>query len=98
MNGYLQKEFNLIKGIDAMIWKAKNRNPEELDCTGINIFSGPQGSGKTLSIIRVFKKIVKNFSKAIVVTNIDFNFEIPNTIIKATKHPINCAIMITFFL
>lgn len=82
MNGYLEKEFNLIKGIDAMIWKAKNRNPEELDCTGINIFSGPQGSGKTLSMIRVFKKIVKNFPKAIVVTNIDFNFKIPNKIKK----------------
>lgn len=82
MNEYLNKELNLISGIKAQIWKIKNKNPEELDVTGINIFTGSQGSGKSLSMIHVFKKLISDFPKAIVVTNLEFNFEIPNKIKK----------------
>ena len=82
MNEYLKKEFNLFSGIKAQIWKIKNKNPEELDVTGINIFTGSQGSGKSLSMIHVFKKLIYDFPKAIVVTNLEFNFEIPNKIKK----------------
>ena len=82
MNEYLNKELNLISGIKAQIWKIKNKNPEELDVTGINIFTGSQGSGKSLSMIHVFKKLIYDFPKAIVVTNLEFNFEIPNKIKK----------------
>lgn len=82
MNEYLNKELNLISGIKAQIWKIKNKNPQELDVTGINIFTGSQGSGKSLSMIHVFKKLIYDFPKAIVVTNLEFNFEIPNKIKK----------------
>lgn len=82
MNEYLNKELNLISGIKAQIWKIKNKNPEELDVTGINIFTGSQGSGKSLSMIHVFKKLISDFPKSIVVTNLEFNFEIPNKIKK----------------
>lgn len=82
MNEYLQKELNLISGLKAAIWKAKNRNREEMTVTGINIFTGPQGSGKSLSMVHYFKKIVHDYPKAIVVTNLEFNFEIPNVIKK----------------
>lgn len=82
MNEYLNKELNLISGIKAHIWKIKNKNPEELDVTGINIFTGSQGSGKSLSMIHVFKKLIVDFPKAIVVTNLEFNFKIPNKIKK----------------
>lgn len=82
MNEYLEKEFNFISGIKSGIWKLKNRNPEELDCTGITIFSGPQGSGKSLSMVHVYKKIIVKFPKAIVVTNLDINFDVPNQIKK----------------
>lgn len=82
MNEYLNKELNIISGIKAQIWKLKNKNPEELDVTGINIFTGSQGSGKSLSMIHVFKKLIYDFPKAIVVTNLEFNFEIPNKIKK----------------
>lgn len=82
MNEYLNKELNLISGIKAQIWKIKNKNLEELDVTGINIFTGSQGSGKSLSMIHVFKKLIYDFPKAIVVTNLEFNFEIPNKIKK----------------
>lgn len=82
MNEYLNKEFNLISGLKAQIWKIKNKNPDELDVTGINIFTGSQGSGKSLSMIHVFKKLIYDFPKAIVVTNLEFNFKIPNKIKK----------------
>ncbi len=82
MKDYLNKEFNLFSGLKAQIWKIKNKNSEELDVTGINIFTGSQGSGKSLSMIHVFKKLIYDFPKAIVVTNLEFNFEIPNKIKK----------------
>lgn len=82
MNEYLTKQFNVITGIDSTIWKLKNRQVDEMTVTGINIFCGPQGSGKTLSLVHYFKKIVSDFPKAIVVTNIDFNFDIPNEVVR----------------
>lgn len=82
MNNYLTKEFNLFSGIVSFFWKLKNSNPEELKTVGINIFCGPQGSGKTLSMVHYFKKIISDYPKAIVVTNIEFNFDISNQIIQ----------------
>lgn len=82
MNDYLTKNFNFIQGIDASLWKLKNKNKEELTCTGINVFCGPQGSGKSLSMIHYAKKMIKDYPKAIVVTNIDLNFPITNEVKK----------------
>lgn len=82
MNDYLTKNFNFIQGIDAILWKLKNKNKEELTCTGINVFCGPQGSGKSLSMIHYAKKMIKDYPKAIVVTNIDLNFPITNEVKK----------------
>jgi len=82
MNEYLTKDFNLIQGIVATIWKIKNRIPEEMTCTGINVFCGPQGSGKSLSMIHYAKRMIKDYPKAIVVTNIDLNFPISNVVKK----------------
>lgn len=84
MKDYLDMEFNVFSGLGAVYWKMKNRNPEEMTVTGINVFCGPQGSGKSLSMIHYFKKIIKDYPKAIVVTNIEFNFEIPNEVIPYT--------------
>lgn len=82
MNEYLDKELNVFSGINAAVWKLKNSDPDEMKCVGINIFCGPQGSGKTLSLVHYFKKIIADYPKAIVVTNIEFNFEIPNQVIQ----------------
>lgn len=82
MKNYLTKEFNFFDGLNALIWKIKNSIPYEMKTTGINIFCGPQGSGKTLSMVHYLKKIIKDYPNAILVTNIDFNFEISNKIIK----------------
>lgn len=84
MQGYLTKRLNITDGVSSTIWKIKNRNPEELEenNTGIHIFCGPQGSGKSLSMIHYSKEIIKDHPKAIIVTNIDLQFEIPNKVIK----------------
>lgn len=80
MYDYLNKEFNLISGIGSQIWKIKNSDPNEMKITGINIFTGPQGSGKSLSMIHVLKKILPDYPKAIIVSNIDLLFDVPNEV------------------
>lgn len=86
MKQYLSKKFNVVDGVSSTYWKMKNRNPEELEeCnTGIHIFCGPQGSGKSLSMIHYGKEIIQDHPKAIVVTNIDLQFPVENTVIKYT--------------
>ena len=84
MEHYLNWEFNLISGIDSAFWKLKNRKPYEMTTTGINIFCGPQGSGKTLSLVHYLKKLLKDFPKAIIVTNMELNFPIEQKIIPYT--------------
>ena len=82
MQDYLDINFNILDGINAQVWKIKNSMRDELKVTGINIFTGPQGSGKTLSLVHYLKEILKDYPKAIVVTNIDFNFPVKNKVIK----------------
>ena len=78
MHKYLNWKFNFIQGIDAFLWKIRNQNPDELNVTGINIFTGPQGSGKSLSMVHYAKQIIKDNPKALVVYNTDLNFDFPN--------------------
>ena len=82
MQDYLDINLNILDGIKAQVWKIKNSMRDELKVTGINIFTGPQGSGKTLSLVHYLKKILKDYPKAIVVTNIEFNFPVKNKVIK----------------
>lgn len=83
MQGYLTKKFNLSDGFKSSVWKIRNRNPEELgeQNTGIHIFCGPQGSGKSLSMIHYAKEIIHDHPKAIIVTNIELQFDVPNKVI-----------------
>lgn len=82
MQQYLNKNLNVIDGVLATAWKIKNRREGELHTTGIVIWCGPQGSGKTLSMIHVLKDILKDYPKAKIVTNIAFNFEVENEVIE----------------
>lgn len=84
MNDYLEKKFNLIQGLKAQFWKIKNRVPGEMVTTGINIFCGPQGSGKSLSMIHYAEKIIKDYPRALIITNIEFNFKCTNKVKKYT--------------
>lgn len=62
--------WNAIKTIRYNMLFAQN-NPDYFYPSGIWVFTGPQGSGKTLSAVQCLKKICKHYPKAIVCTNID---------------------------
>lgn len=50
--------------------KQQVRDPDYFRPNGIQVFYGEQGSGKTITLIHMFKKIAKRYPKAIVVSNI----------------------------
>ena len=69
--------FNLV---DYINYKRKfNKNhPNYFSPDGLVVFTGPQGSGKTLSAVNYVFKLLKRFPKAKLVTNlklIDFPFD-----------------------
>ena len=86
MKHYLTWEFNLHSGLASLFWKAHNRKPDEMTVTGINVFCGPQGSGKTLSMVHYAKPIIKDNPKAIIVTNFEVKYleGLPNKVIPYT--------------
>lgn len=48
-------------------------NPTEFKCTGIRIFCGSQGSGKTLSAVQYVKKVLEAYPACILVTNTEIS-------------------------
>lgn len=62
--------FNLV---ETLIYKYKfaRNNPYFFNPSGIWIFCGPQGSGKTLSAIDCLFKMKKMYPRALVVSNLD---------------------------
>ena len=46
-------------------------NPDYFYPAGIWVFCGPQGSGKTLSMVQTVKEILKDYPKAIICSNLD---------------------------
>ena len=86
MKHYLTWEFNLHSGLASLFWKARNRKPDEMTTTGISIFCGPQGSGKTLSMVHYAKPIIKDNPKAIIVTNFEVKYleDLPNKVVPYT--------------
>lgn len=59
--------FNTIK---YKLLFARN-NPDYFYPAGIWVFCGPQGSGKTLSAVKCVKKMMKEYPKALIVSNIE---------------------------
>lgn len=49
----------------------RKNNPDYFDPDGLLVFTGPQGSGKTLSAVKYVIKLLEDYPKAILVTNID---------------------------
>lgn len=45
-------------------------NPDYFYPAGIWVFCGPQGSGKTLSMVQTLKRMIKDYPKALIVSNI----------------------------
>lgn len=70
---YLKGSLNPGNIIKSVQFKHKFRlaNPDYFEPEGILIFCGPQGSGKTLSAVQYVKKLLKDYPKAILVSNID---------------------------
>lgn len=50
-------------------------NPDYFYPSGIWVFTGPQGSGKTLSAVKCLQEICKDYPKALVVSNMALNKE-----------------------
>lgn len=63
---------NIYKTIEYNIKFARD-NPDYFYPDGIWLFSGPQGSGKTLSMVNAVKLICKDYPKAIIVSNLEIN-------------------------
>lgn len=53
--------------------KFYQENPDYFHPSGIWVFCGPQGSGKTLSAIKTVKKLVSAYPKCIVCSNLDIH-------------------------
>lgn len=54
----------------------RKNNPDYFDPEGIMIFCGSQGSGKTLSAVQYVLKVLKEYPKAVLCTNVDI-LELP---------------------
>ena len=53
-------------------------NPDYFYPAGIWVFCGPQGSGKTLSMVQTLKKMLKEYPKAMVVSNLQiYGLDVP---------------------
>jgi hypothetical protein len=60
-------------------------NPNYFYPDGIWVFSGPQGSGKTLSACKCFKEILKQYPNALICSNLEIN-GIDNDVIPFTDY------------
>lgn len=61
---------NVLRTIGYKMLFAQN-NPDYFYPAGIWVFCGPQGSGKTLSMVQTLKRMIKDYPKAMIVSNID---------------------------
>ena len=64
---------NLYKSIKFKI-NFKKEHPFYFDPEGLLIFCGPQGSGKTLSLVNYVTKVLKVYNYCIMVSNVEFTY------------------------
>ena len=62
---------DLIETIKFRI-KFSKEHPDYFTPDGILVFTGPQGSGKTLSAVRYIYRLMTEYPKAILCTNVEF--------------------------
>ena len=77
-NELLKGSLNPKHVFDTVKYKIdfRKNNPDYFDPEGIMIFCGSQGSGKTLSAVQYVLKVLKEYPKAILCTNVDI-LELP---------------------
>ena len=64
---------SIINFFKTLIYKARfaRSNPDYFYPSGIWVFTGPQGSGKTLSAVKCLKQLLKEYPKAKVCSNME---------------------------
>lgn len=69
----LRGTLNPIKILEWIIYKIQfaKDNPDYFYPKGLMVFCGPQGSGKTLSMVQYITKLTYAYPKAILCTNVD---------------------------
>lgn len=78
MKKYQPNSFWLTHALDCFEFNKKflSEHPEYFFPEGTTVFCGPQGSGKTISAVRMVQNIVKNFPNCIICSNIDFHYRL----------------------
>lgn len=68
----VRSEISVKEAIRTMKWKRdfNVENPTYFVGDGLIVFTGPQGTGKTLSAVRYASKLLKNYPKSKLVTNL----------------------------
>lgn len=79
MKKYQPWDFNLLGALGCYKYNLEFQadHPEYFWPEGTTVFCGPQGSGKTLSAVRMVQRIVSKFPHCIVCSNIDFHLPDP---------------------
>lgn len=64
---------NPLNALRTILYKIRfaQDNPDYFYPAGIWVFCGPQGSGKTLSMVQTLKAMLKEYPKALVCSNLD---------------------------
>lgn len=75
MIDYLQPDIG-IKNIPSVLAENTLKHDDSFPYAGMWIFSGQQGSGKTLLLMHLLKQIIKDYPKALIVSNISI-FGVP---------------------
>lgn len=67
--------WNPLEGLRALAFKARymRANPTYFDPEGIWVFTGPQGSGKTLSAVHTVQQMADYYPRALICSNIDIH-------------------------
>lgn len=80
---YLESNLCIPNAFDTLSfkWRQGKEHPDRLDVDGIVAFCGEQGSGKTLSAVSYVYNVCRRFPRCIVVSNIDLNWDLDNTVI-----------------
>lgn len=70
---YTKGKFSFIDFFKTILYKIRfaRDNPDYFYPAGIWVFTGPQGAGKTLSIVKCLKAILKDYPKALVCSNLE---------------------------
>lgn len=69
---YTKGPLNPKNAVDTLVYKVRfaRDNPDYFYPAGIWVFCGPQGSGKTLSMVQTLKAMLREYPKAMVCSNL----------------------------